>query len=227
MTMRRSEPRLRVVVADDHYLVREGVRRLLEDSGEVVVLDAVGTAAELLARVRELEPDAVMTDIRMPPDHHMEGIDAAHRIRAEHPSIGVVVLSQHADDSYAFELLKHGTAGLAYLLKERVGDLDELLRALREVASGRSVIDARVVDALVERRARRERSGLEHLTPRERDVLREMAQGKSNPGIAAALVLSESAVEKHVSSILSKLGRAEEEGIHRRVAAVLAFLQEN
>ncbi len=217
--------RLRVVIADDHYLVREGVSRLLEESGEVEVLDAVSTATELHQRVAKLRPDAVMTDIRMPPGHHMEGIDAAHRIRAEHPAVGVVVLSQHADESYAFELLKNGSAGLAYLLKDTVGDLDELLRALREVCAGRSAVDARVVDALVQRRARRERSGLENLTPRERDVLHEMAQGKSNTGIATILVLSESAVEKHVSSILGKLGRPDEEGLHRRVAAVLAFLQ--
>jgi len=214
-----------VVIAEDHYLVREGVRRLLEDSGEVEVLDAVGTATELRQLVARLKPDAVMTDIRMPPGHHMEGIEAAHRIRAEHPQVGVVVLSQHADEFYAFELLKNGTEGLAYLLKDRVGDLDELLRALREVCAGRSAIDARVVDALVQRRARRESSGLADLTPREQDVLREMAQGKSNTGIAAALVLSDSAVEKHVSSILAKLGRPDEEGMHRRVAAVLAFLQ--
>lgn len=217
--------RLRVVIADDHFLVREGVRMLLEDSGEVEVLDAVGTATELRRRVAALEPDAVMTDIRMPPSHQMEGIDAAHRIRAEHPQIGVVVLSQHADESYAFELLKNGTAGLAYLLKDRVGDIDEMLGALRAVCDGRSAIDARVVDALVQRRTRRERSGLEELSPRELDVMREMAQGKSNAGIAAVLVLSESAVEKHVSAIFSKLGRPGEEGIHRRVAAVLAFLQ--
>jgi DNA-binding NarL/FixJ family response regulator len=198
---------------------------LLESSGQVEVVATVGDGTELLARVTELKPDAVMTDIRMPPGHHMEGIEAAHRIRAEHPDVGVVVLSQHADESYAFELLKNGTAGLAYLLKDRVGDLDELLRALRDVVAGRSAIDARVVDALVNRRQRRERSGLDDLTPRENDVLREMAQGKSNPGIAAALVLSDSAVEKHVSSILGKLGHRDEEGVHRRVAAVLAFLQ--
>ena len=214
-----------MVIADDHYLVREGVRRLLEESGEVEVVDAVGTAIELRRSVARLQPDAVMTDIRMPPGHHMEGIEAAHSIRAEYPDIGVVVLSQHADESYAFALLENGTAGLAYLLKDNVGNLDELLRALREVCAGRSAIDARIIDALVQRRARREQSGLDDLTPRERDVLREMAQGKSNRGIAAVLVLSESAVEKHVSSIMGKLGRPDEEGLHRRVAAVLAFLQ--
>ncbi|MDQ4025096.1 MAG: response regulator transcription factor [Actinomycetota bacterium] len=219
------ETPLRIILADDHYLVREGVRRLLEDSGVVEVLETVGDATDLLRLVAELGPDAVITDIRMPPGHHLEGIEAAHRIRALHPDVGVVVLSQHADESYAFELLKNGTAGLAYLLKDRVGDLEELLRALREVSAGRSAIDARVVDALVQRRVRRESSALENLTPRERSVLNEMAQGKSNAGIAAALVLSESAVEKHVSSILAKLGRPGEEGVNRRVAAVLTFLQ--
>ena len=188
------------------------------------MLAAVGTATELRRCVADLAPDAVITDIRMPPGHHMEGIEAAHRIRADHPDVGVVVLSQFAEESYAMELLKDGTAGLAYLLKDAIDELDELLRALREVCAGRSVVDPRVVDALVQRRARRERSGLEELTARERDVLHEMAQGKSNSGIAAALVLSESAVEKHVSAILAKLGRPDDVGMHRRVAAVLRFL---
>ena len=216
---------LRVVIAEDHYIVREGIRRLLEDSGDVVVVDAVGTADELRQQVAALKPDAVITDIRMPPGHHMEGIEAAHAIRAEHPAVGVVVLSQYAHESYAFALLEHGTAGLAYLLKDLVGELDQLLHALREVCAGRSMIDSQVVDALVQRRARREQSGLEDLTARERDVMHEMAQGKSNAGIAEALVLSSSAVEKHVSSILAKLGRPDESGVDRRVAAVLKFLQ--
>ena len=220
-----SDAAMRVVVAEDHYIVREGIRRLLEDSGQVVVVDAVGDAGALLERVAALQPDAVITDIRMPPGHHMEGIEAAHTIRADHPQIGVVVLSQYAHESYAFALLEHGTAGLAYLLKDRVGDLDQLLHALREVCAGRSMIDSQVVDALVQRRARREESGLENLTTRERDVLHEMAQGKSNAGIAEALVLSGSAVEKHVSSILTKLGRPDEAGVDRRIAAVLKFLQ--
>jgi DNA-binding NarL/FixJ family response regulator len=216
---------MRVVIAEDHYIVREGIRRLLEESREVVVVAAVGTADELLERVSAQQPDAVMTDIRMPPGHHMEGIEAAHAIRSEHPSVGVVVLSQYAHESYAFSLLEKGTAGLAYLLKDRVGELDQLLHALREVCAGRSVIDARVVDALVQRQARRAQSGLENLTARERDVLHEMAQGKNNAGIAEALVLSASAVEKHVSSIFAKLGRPDEAGVDRRVAAVLKFLQ--
>jgi DNA-binding NarL/FixJ family response regulator len=217
---------LRVVIAEDHYLVREGVRRLLESSGEVDVLAAVGTAEELLDAVGRLRPDAVLADVRMPPDHHMEGIDAARRIRAEHPRVGVVILSQHADDSYAFELLRDGADGRAYLLKDRVGDLDELLRALREVVAGRSVVDPVVVEALVARRARLTDSPLSDLTPRELDVLRAMAEGRSNPGIAAALVLSESAIEKHISSIFGKLGLGAETHVNRRVAAVLAFLRE-
>ena len=139
---------LRVVIAEDNYLVREGTRRLLEESGEVKVIAAVGTAAELLDAVGRLRPDAVITDIRMPPGHQMEGIRAAHEIRAAHPGVGVVVLSQHAAGTYAFELLKNGTAGLAYLLKDRVADPDELVRALKEVVAGRSVIDSQVVEAL-------------------------------------------------------------------------------
>jgi DNA-binding NarL/FixJ family response regulator len=169
--------RLRIVIAEDNYLVREGTRRLLEDSGEVEVIAAVSNAEELLDAALRLHPDAVLTDIRMPPGHSLEGIEAAHTIRARYPKIGVVVLSQHADEAYAFELLKHGTAGLAYLLKERVGDLDELLRALREVVAGRSVIDPRVVELLVARRASLVESPVCALTPRELDVLREMAQG--------------------------------------------------
>ena len=214
---------LRIVLAEDNYLVREGTRRLLEDSGEVDVVAAVGNAEELRDAVRRFAPDAVLTDIRMPPGHHMEGIDAAHAIRREHPGIGVVVLSQHTDEAYAFALLRDGTAGLAYLLKDRLGDLDDLIRALRDVTSGGSVIDPIVIEGLVARRARAARSPLAALTPREVDVLREMAQGKTNAGIEQALHLSSSTVEKHVSSIFGKLGLTEEP-VHRRVAAVLAFL---
>ena len=218
---------LRVIIAEDNYLVREGTRRLLEDSGEVEVSAAVGTAAELLDAVGRLRPHVVLTDIRMPPGHHTEGIEAAHAIRAAHPSIGVVVLSQHADEAYAYLLFKHGAAGLAYLLKERVGDLDELLRALREVVAGRSVIDSQVVELLVGHRARLKESPVNRLSPRELEVLREMAQGKTNAAIAEGLVLSESAVEKHVSAIFSKLGFSEETQVHRRVAAVLAYLRDS
>jgi DNA-binding NarL/FixJ family response regulator len=229
-----NEP-LRIVIADDNYLVREGTRRLLEDSGQVTVLAAVGSAADLLDAVRRARPGAVLTDIRMPPAGGgaddavrpaMEGIDAAHAIRAADPDIGVVILSQYADESYAFELFRNGTAGLAYLLKDRVGDLQQLLAALREVTSGGSVIDPQVVDALVSRRARLRESPLARLTPRELDVLREMAQGRGNAGIAAQLSLSESSVEKYVNAIFAKLDLASEQLVHRRVAAVLTFLRD-
>ena len=220
-----AEP-LRVVIAEDNYLVREGTRRLLEDSGEVDVVAAVGTAVELLDAVERMRPQAVLTDIRMPPSHHMEGIEAARTIRARHPDVGVVVLSQHSDELYAYELLKDGTTGLAYLLKERVSDLDALVRTLKEVVGGGSVIDPKVVEALLGRRARQEESALSTLSPRELEVLGKMAEGCTNPAIGRALFMSESTVEKHVSAILSKLGLSEEKEIDRRVAAVLAYLRE-
>jgi DNA-binding NarL/FixJ family response regulator len=156
----------------------------------------------------------------------MEGIDAAHAIKEDNPEIGVVILSQYADESYAFELFRNGSAGLAYLLKDRVGDLRQLLSALREAAQGGSVIDPLVVDALVTRRARLRESPLARLTPRELDVLREMAQGRGNAGIAQELSLSESSVEKHVNAIFTKLDLASEQQVHRRVAAVLTFLRD-
>ncbi len=214
------------MIAEDNYLVREGTRRVLEDTGEVEVIAAVGSAEELKDAVTRLRPQAVVTDIRMPPGHRMEGIEAAHAIRKQHPEIGVVVLSQHADEVYAFELLKDGTAGLAYLLKDRVADPEEIVRALREVRAGRSVVDAEVVEALVLSRSRRAASPLRDLTLRELDVLREMAQGRTNPAIAKALHLSESSVEKYATAIFSKLGLSEERETHRRVAAVLTFLQD-
>ncbi len=215
---------LRVVLAEDNYLVREGTRRLLQDSGAVEVLAAVGTAEELHDAVRRISPDAVITDIRMPPGHHMEGIEAARAIRADHPRIGVVVLSQHTDQSYAFELLRDGAAGLAYLLKDRLGDVEDLVHALREVSAGGSVIDPVVIDALVARRSRTASSPLATLTARELDVLREMAQGRTNAGIEGALYLSGSTVEKHVNAIFTKL-QLTDAPVHRRVAAVLAFLK--
>ena len=156
----------------------------------------------------------------------MEGIDAAHAIKARDPEVGVVILSQYADESYAFELFRNGTAGLAYLLKDRVGDLHHLLSALRDVAAGGSVIDPKVVEALVTRRARLRESPLANLTARELDVLREMAEGRGNASIAAHLTLSESSVEKYVNAIFTKLGLSGEQAIHRRVAAVLTFLRD-
>jgi DNA-binding NarL/FixJ family response regulator len=217
---------LRVVIAEDHYLVREGTRQLLESSGEAEVVAAVEDAASLLEAVEELLPDAVITDIRMPPRHQTEGIEAAHEIRSRHPEIGVVVLSQYVNSLYAFELFREGTSGIAYLLKDRVGELDELLRALREVTSGGSVIDPLVVEGLLARRQQFAGSLLDTLTDREREVLGEMAQGKSNAAISEALFVSQSAVEKHINSIFAKLALSPDDGEHhRRVAAVLAFLR--
>ncbi len=216
---------LRVAIADDHYLVREGTRRLLESAG-VEVVASVADGEALLEAVEALRPDAVLTDVRMPPSHGTEGILAAREIRRRHPDIGVVVLSQHADEGYVMELLRDGVAGYGYLLKERVGDRDELVRALRETAAGGSVVDPVLVEALVRRRSAESASPLRDLTPREIDVLGEMAQGKSNAAIADALALSESSIEKYTNVIFSKLALGEEPTIHRRVAAVIAFLRE-
>jgi DNA-binding NarL/FixJ family response regulator len=218
---------LRVVFAEDNYLVREGTSALLLASGEV---DLVGTAAsldELLAAVEEHRPEAVLTDIRMPPSNSTEGIDAARRIRAEHPDIGVVVLSQFAEEEYAYELLKDGAEGLGYLLKERVSDLEEVVRALNEVTKGGSVLDPKVVEALVSAKDRMAHSPLRQLTEREREVLGHMAQGQNNAAIAKSLFLTERAVEKHINSLFHKLGLSEEVDVHRRVMAVLAFLRES
>ena len=215
---------LRVVVADDSFLVREGVRRLLEDGPEVAVVGDAGSAPELLARVRELEPDAVLTDIRMPPHHAMDGIEAALAIRSAHPGTGVAVLSQHADASYAQALFRDGTAGLAYLLKERVGDRDELVRTLTAVAAGSSFVDPLVVDALMNAQRRERGSPLASLSDRELDVLRLMARGHTNGAIAADLFVSESAVSKHVGAIFTKLGLVDDGAVDRRVRAVLAYV---
>jgi DNA-binding NarL/FixJ family response regulator len=215
-----------VVIADDHYLVREGTRSLLESSGQVVVLAAVENADALLDAVGRLHPDAVITDVRMPPTHQTEGIEAAHEIRARHPDVGVVVLSQYVNALYAFELFRGGTSGLAYLLKDRVGELDELLRALREVIAGGSVIDPKVVEGLLARRQQPAASLLETLTAREMEVLGEMAQGKSNTAISEFLFISPSAVEKHINAVFAKLMLSAEDGAqHRRVAAVLTLLR--
>ena len=217
---------VRVVFAEDNYLVREGTAALLQSSEEV---DLIGTATnleELLIAVDELKPDAVLTDIRMPPTNTTEGIDAARKIRGEHPEIGVVVLSQYAEEEYAFELLKDGAAGLGYLLKERVADVTELIRALNEVAKGGSVLDPKVVEALVSAKDKMAHSPLARLTDREREVLEHMAQGKNNASIAKSLFLTERAVEKHINSLFHKLGLSQEVDVHRRVMAVLAFLRE-
>lgn len=215
----------RLIFAEDNYLVREGTSALLREVGDFEVT-AVADLPELLAAVEASPPDAVLTDIRMPPTLTMEGIDAARHIRAKYPSTGVVVLSQYAEQEYAYELLKDGAEGLGYLLKERVADVDEVLRALHEVARGGSVLDPKVVEALVQRKDRLAHSPLARLTEREREVLENMAQGKNNASIAGSLFLTERAVEKHINSLFHKLGLSEEKAVHRRVMAVLAFLKE-
>lgn len=217
---------LRIVFAEDNYLVREGTVALLAETGEIDVVATAASKDELLAAVAEHAPDAVLTDIRMPPTGTDEGITAARQIRAEHPEIGVVVLSQFADDAYAYDLLRDGAEGLGYLLKERVADVEEVVRALNEVAKGGSVLDPRVVEALVSAKDRMAHSPLASLTDREREVLSLMAQGRNNAGIAETLFLTERAVEKHINSMFHKLGLTEEPNVHRRVKAVLAFLQE-
>jgi DNA-binding NarL/FixJ family response regulator len=216
---------LRLVFADDNYLVREGVSGLLTESGAVDVVDTVADPNTLLKVVAELDPDVVLTDIRMPPTFTNEGIVAAKRIRAEHPTTGVVVLSQYVEEDYAVELLEDGVAGLGYLLKERVSDLDELLRALHEVARGGSALDPKVVEGLLARRASESASPLLGLSEREREVLAEMATGRSNAMIAQTLYMSVRAVEKHISSIFQKLDLVDEGDVNRRVLAVLAYLE--
>jgi DNA-binding NarL/FixJ family response regulator len=217
---------IRVVLADDHYLVREGVRRLLEMEPDLEVVAACADLDSLLAAVEIERPDVVVTDIRMPPSGGDEGIQAATRLRDEHPEVGVVVLSQYAQPSYALALLEGGTAGRAYLLKERVDDIEQLGAAVRAVAEGGSVIDAKVVEALVVAKVRAAQSPLADLTRRERDVLQGMAEGKNNAAIAAALVLTERSVEKVIHSIFLKLGLAWETAIHKRVKAVVFYLAE-
>ena len=219
-------PVIRVVFAEDNYLVREGTAALLATADEIDLVGTATTRDELLSAVEEHLPDAVLTDIRMPPTGTNEGIEAAKEIRSRHPDIGVVVLSQFAEEDYAYELLKDGAAGLGYLLKERVADVDEVVRALTEVSRGGSVLDPKVVEALVARKDRMAHSPLAQLTERERQVLGLMAEGKNNAAIAKSLFLTERAVEKHINSLFHKLGLTEEAEVHRRVMAVLAFLRE-
>ena len=218
---------IRLVLAEDHYLVREGVLRLLETSPDFEVAAACDDLDSLLAAVEAERPDVVLTDIRMPPGDSDEGIQAAERLRETHPEVGVVVLSQYAVPTYALALLEGGSAGRAYLLKERVRDVDQLTAAIRAVAEGGSVIDPKVVDALVAENTRGEESPLGQLTPRERDVLREMAEGKNNAAIAASLFLTERSVEKVIHSIFLKLGLTWETAVHRRVKAVILYLAES
>ena len=218
---------IRLVLAEDNYLVREGVRRLLETRSDLEVAAACGDLDSLLAAVDAERPDVVVTDIRMPPGGSDEGIQAAVRLRDTNPDVGVVVLSQYANPTYVLALLEGGSARRAYLLKERVEDLEQLVAAIRAVAEGGSVIDPKVVEALVAQRARDEESPLKQLTARERDVLREMAEGKNNAAIAEALFLTERSVEKVIHSIFLKLGLTWEAAVHKRVKAVILYLAES
>jgi DNA-binding NarL/FixJ family response regulator len=218
---------IRLVLAEDQYLVREGLRRLLETEDELEIAAVCEDLDSLLAAVDAERPDVVVTDIRMPPAGTDEGIQAAARLREDRPEIGVVVLSQYATPSYMLALMESGSEGRAYLLKERVNDVEQLVAAIRAVASGGSVIDPKVVEALVAESTRVADSRLNELTPRERDVLREMAEGRTNASIAQTLFLTERSVEKVIHSIFLKLGLTWETAVHKRVKAVILYLAES
>ena len=214
-------PPLRAVVADDSVLLRDGVVRLLQDAG-IEVVAAVGDADALVAAVASTHPDIALIDVRMPPTHTDEGIRAAIEIRRNHPTIAVLVLSQYVEERYASDLLTGDTAGVGYLLKDRVVDVDDFVLAVRRVAAGGSAVDVDVVRQLIGRTART--TELDRLTPRELEVLELMAEGLSNSGIAERLVISLGAVEKHISNVFTKLGLEHETSAHRRVLAVLTYL---
>ena len=213
---------MRVMIADDAVLFREGLARVLEAAG-IEVAAQVGDAEQLLARVRADPPEAVVVDIRMPPTHTREGLEAAQRIRADHPQVGVLVLSQYVEPHHAVQLLQDGAGGVGYLLKDRVADVGEVVDAVRRVATGGSVIDPLVVAQLVSRR--RTRDPIQELTQRERQVLALMAEGRSNQAISERLFLSPKTVEAHVHSIFTRLDLHPTPDDHRRVLAVLAFLR--
>jgi DNA-binding NarL/FixJ family response regulator len=215
---------LRVVVADDALIAREGVVRVLEHADEIEVVESCCDYDEVIAAVDRLEPDVLVTDIRMPPTGTDEGIRAAIELRERHPALGVVVLSQYVEPQWALDLLGAGTERRAYLMKERVGEPGQLVGAIRQIASGGSVVDPKVVEALIAGQNRPNSSPLDRLTPREREVLSEIAQGKNNAAIASSLVLSSRAVEKHINSLFSKLGLTDDSDTHRRVTAVLMYL---
>ena len=234
----------RIVVAEDSLLVREGIEKLLGRQNDIEIVALCVDLPELLAAVESHRPDAVLTDIRMPPNNNDEGIVAATTLRESHPNVGVVVLSQYVEPSYALQLFDGGSQGRgvspqgasvrcgttrpsdhrAVSLKERLSEVEQLVRAIHEVTTGGSVIDPLVVESLVDARGRGKHSPLEHLTPRELEVLSEIAQGKNNAAVASSLVLSERAVEKHINSLFSKLSLGEEPDVHRRVKAVLLYL---
>jgi DNA-binding NarL/FixJ family response regulator len=218
---------IRIVLAEDQYLVREGLRRVLETQEGLEVVSVCGDLDSLLVTVAAEGPDVVVTDIRMPPGNTDEGIQAATRLRETSPEVGVVVLSQYATPGYMLALLNGGSERRGYLLKERVNDPEQLVAAIRAVAEGGSVFDPKVVETLVAENVRSEESPLNELTPRERDVLREMAEGKNNAAIAQALVLTERSVEKVIHSIFLKLGLTWEPAVHKRVKAVVLYLAES
>lgn len=215
---------LRVVLGEDSYLAREGISRALEAAEEIELVASGGTLDELLQAVDRLEPDVVLSDVRMPPNHTDEGIRLANELRRSHPAIGVVILSQHADALYALALFDDGSDGRGYLLKDRVRDQAELSRALLEVARGGTVVDAKIVNELLAVRRQRETTGLETLTDREQEILALVAEGRSNGDIAETLVVTKRAVEGHINSIFSKLELGDPEKVDRRVKAALLFL---
>lgn len=217
---------VRLVLADDNLLVREGLQQLLSGTDGVRIVGVCADLDELLRTIDEHAPDVVVTDIRMPPTRTDEGIQAAARLRNSHPAVGVVVLSQYSEPAYVLELLESGSDGRAYLLKERVHDRGQLSTAIRTVAAGGSVIDPKLVEVLVTTRAAAERSPLRELTAREREVLAEIAEGKSNAAIAESLVLTKRGVEKHINSIFMKLNLAGAEDVSKRVKATLLFLSD-
>jgi DNA-binding NarL/FixJ family response regulator len=217
-------PDIRVVIGEDSYIVRKGIQEVLASRAGIEVVSAAGSYAGVLDAVEREGPDVVVTDIRMPPKHEDEGVRLASHLRKAYPAIGVVLLSQYTSPGYALKLLEDGSNGRAYLLKEHVATEAQLATAVETVASGGSVIDPVVVETLVERRAEEERSRVSSLTPREREVLAELAQGKSNAKIGAQLFLSKGAVEKHINSIFRKLDMPDEAAVHRRVYAALLFL---
>lgn len=225
-TVYRPDVTVSLVLAEDSFIAREGIKLLLEHAGGFDLVEICEDLDSLLAAVEKHRPDVVITDIRMPPTRTDEGIQGALTIRRQYPDIGVVVLSQYIEPDYALRLFAEGSAGLAYLLKERVGDIEQLTDAIASVRAGRSVIDPRVVDVLVQARTSHRQSKVARLTAREREVLTEVAKGHSNAGIAEKLYLSERSVEKHINSIFTKLDLTRESDSNRRVRAVLVLLAE-
>jgi DNA-binding NarL/FixJ family response regulator len=213
-----------VILGEDSFLAREGISRALEEIEEIELVASCGELGQLLEAVERLRPDVVLADIRMPPDHTDEGVRAANELRRSHPTIGVVILSQHADPLYALALFEDGSAGRGYLLKDRVRDQEELKRAVLEVSRGGTVVDPEIINELLAVRGQRETTGLETLTEREREILALVAEGRSNADIAETVVITKRAVEGHINSIFSKLELGDPEKVDRRVKAALLYL---